>query len=147
MSYDVKEVARYIITYFSKIRRPVTHLKLQKLLYFAWVDYYRERKDYLFDEEMAAWRLGPVSLSVYAEYCAYGAMPIDREYKDTQISLIDRQTIDRTLERLKGISPYKLVDLSHNPHHSWARVFDNGRGECHLIPFETIISLEGSKRV
>ena len=39
MSYDVKDVAKYIITYFSKMRRPVTHLKLQKLLYFVWIDY------------------------------------------------------------------------------------------------------------
>ena len=142
MSYDVKEVARYIITYFSKIRRPVTHLKLQKLLYFAWVDYYRERKDYLFDEEMAAWRLGPVSLSVYAEYCAYGAMPIDREYKDTQISLIDQQTIDRTLEKLKKLSPYDLVELTQKKNSPWSKVYDEGRGLRETIPFELVISCQ-----
>lgn len=142
MSYDVKEVARYIITYFSKIRMPVTHLKLQKLLYFAWVDFYKERKRYLFEEEMSAWRLGPVSLSVYAEYCAYGAMPIDREYKETQISLIDQQTIDKTLERLKVFSPYDLVELTHKKNTPWSKVYDEGRGLRDSIPFELIISRE-----
>ena len=33
--YDVMDVARLIINYSIKIRRPVSNLKLQKLLYFV----------------------------------------------------------------------------------------------------------------
>ena len=56
---------------------PVSNLQLQKLLYFSWIDYYQKKKGaYLFDESFVAWPLGPVVLSAYYDFCAYGAEPI-----------------------------------------------------------------------
>ncbi|WP_419573833.1 Panacea domain-containing protein [Pyramidobacter piscolens] len=143
MSYDVKDVAKYIITYFSKMRRPVTHLKLQKLLYFVWIDYYKAHKKYLFEEEMCAWQLGPVSPSVYSDYCAYGAMPIDREYDEIAISEKDRAYLNEDLEQYILTDPYELVNRTHQSGTPWSEIINNGLGLRNTIPFDLMIEREG----
>lgn len=141
MTYDVMRIAEYIITFFSHKEMPVTHLKLQKLLYFVWVDYCRKTRAKLYTEEMGAWQLGPVVPSVYYEYCVYGAMPICREYK-SEIRSEDKQIIDATLEQYKDRSAFDLVAETHKDGTAWSRVF-NEEGVRASIPFELIVQCEG----
>lgn len=48
MAYCAADVAKYIISYCSANKSPVTNLKLQKMLYFVWIDYYTFTKAQLF---------------------------------------------------------------------------------------------------
>ena len=50
MSFQVMDVARYIINYCTEQGKPVSNLKLQKMLYYLWIDYYKNTNEYLFDE-------------------------------------------------------------------------------------------------
>ena len=82
MSFQVMDVAKYIINYCTEQGKPVSNLKLQKMLYYLWIDYYKNTSEYLFDEDICAWPFGPVVPSVYFEYCSYAGAPITKKYSD-----------------------------------------------------------------
>lgn len=70
---SVMDVAKYFL---SKSRPgtkwAVTHLKLQKLVYYAQAWYLALHHELLFDERLEAWAHGPVSPVVYRNYRSYG---------------------------------------------------------------------------
>ena len=72
MTYKAKEIAGYLIETANQMGKTISNLKLQKILYFAWKDFYKATGEYLFKEEFEAWKFGPVVSEVYYEYCAYG---------------------------------------------------------------------------
>ena len=94
----------------------ITHLKLQKLLYYcqAWSLVFFEEK--LFEEEIQAWVHGPVVPKVYRFYKKYG-------YSDISGSSFDPQTREKqkkcavvksVCEVYGGCSPKYLEELTHH---------------------------------
>lgn len=67
-TYDVSDVARFIVRKYIADGNPVTNMKLQKMLYYAWVRYYKQFGEYLFRDDIYAWKYGPVVPKVYREY-------------------------------------------------------------------------------
>jgi len=55
---------------------PVTHLRLQKLLYYAQGWSLAATGQPLFDEELQAWEHGPVAVLAYPHFADYGRDPI-----------------------------------------------------------------------
>ena len=55
MSYSAVDVAKYIVTYSNRQNKPVSNLKLQKILYFTWIDYFKQTKSHLFEDHICAW--------------------------------------------------------------------------------------------
>jgi uncharacterized phage-associated protein len=139
MAYDATDIARYIARKCDREGRPVTHLKLQKLLYFAWLRYYRERGEYLFREDMGAWTFGPVVPSVYFEFSIYFADPIGAFTVEEPSERIDERTacaIDATIDRYAGRSESWLVGETHKDGTPWKKVYgDDGYGKKRKIPF------------
>lgn len=139
--YDVMGVATYVVTYFSSQRNPITHLKLQKLLYFLWVDYYRSTSQPLFEDNICAWRLGPVVPEVYSEFCVYSSIPIDMQYP-VNISEQDQRIMNQTLDSLGQKSASCLVDITHREGSAWDVIYANGAGSRNVIPFNLIVERE-----
>ena len=69
------DVGNYII---NKIT-PLTHLQLQKLCYFCYADYLCETKKKLFNDNIYAFRLGPVIETVYNSFKGNGSQPLHPE--------------------------------------------------------------------
>ncbi len=139
--YSAKQVSRFIITYCYNKNHPVSNLKLQKILYFSWVDFYKETHEILFNDEICAWQLGPVVPEVYYEYCSYGGRAICESYNndiDTKNSQILSEIIDRYIYKLAS----SLVDMTHRPGTPWSEIYCDGIGNRDTIPFELIISRE-----
>ena len=142
MVSDAKSIAQYIVNYFINANAPVSNLQLQKLLYFSWIDYYQKKKGaYLFDESFVAWPLGPVVLSAYYDFCAYGAEPIFR-CRPVSLSGLDTKTLDTCLARFKGWAAYDLVSKSHRKGGAWDSVYQGGKGRDRVIDFELIVDKE-----
>lgn len=74
--YDAVQIANFFIQKGINTNNPVTPMKLQKLLYFAYGWYYATNGDKLFDESVQAWKYGPVIKSVYDVTKQYGNQPI-----------------------------------------------------------------------
>ena len=71
---DVLDVANFFLSKsIPNTQQAITHLKLQKLVYYAQAfylafDYDEIYNDFLFDDQLQAWIHGPVSPKVYAKY-------------------------------------------------------------------------------
>lgn len=78
MSYNAVDIANWFIANVDKESGDViTHLKVQKLLYFAeaWCQALFNKT--LFNEEMEAWAHGPVVRAVYEEFSSFGWQPLE----------------------------------------------------------------------
>ncbi|WP_140416659.1 Panacea domain-containing protein [Arthrobacter globiformis] len=66
---SVEDVADYFLTRDAEREEPdVTHLKLQKLLYFAQANYLASTDERLFDENVEAFEHGPVVYKTFRHY-------------------------------------------------------------------------------
>ncbi|MBG9788869.1 Panacea domain-containing protein [Brevibacillus laterosporus] len=83
---NVFEVAKYFLSKSElNTERAITHLKLQKLVYYAQAWYYTiEKKKPLFQERIEAWVHGPVCPDLYSKYREYGFEVIDPSNEESQ---------------------------------------------------------------
>lgn len=74
--YKVSDIARYIINHGNG---KINNLRLQCLLYYAWVEYYKAKEKFLFKDIFTAWKFGYCQTDIYFQYCAYGGNYISLE--------------------------------------------------------------------
>ena len=74
-------VANFIIDMAIEKDKPVTNLKLQKIMFFLQGYCLSKYKAPLIDGSFSKWRYGPVEEEVYIEFKNNGSMPITYEYK------------------------------------------------------------------
>ena len=139
--YKAIDIAKYIVSHCSSQDKPVSNLKLQKILYYSWIDYYKRSKDYLFDDTICAWMFGPVIPEVYYEFCVFAGNPINRQYS-IDISKNTQKTLDPIIEKYNRYSVSALVSRSHEKGGAWDRVYSNGIGSRSIIPYPMIVELE-----
>ncbi|WP_018676524.1 Panacea domain-containing protein [Riemerella columbina] len=101
---------------FFFIRKGVTPLKLQKLLFYSQVWYFAKYKNLLFKDEIQAWVLGPVVRNVWDKYkfIKRGSL-INERFIEKDIS--DKAVISHLNEIWDvygGYTGLELVDLTHD---------------------------------
>lgn len=142
MAYQVLDIARYMIDSAERNGTPLSNLKLQKILYFEWKDYYRANNCSLFEAAFHAWQFGPVVPKVYYEYFMFGAYPISRNllesFDDSVIKSEDKSFIDTIIRTYAKKSVFQLVEETHKPGSAWDRTFKDGLGNREVIPFKDI---------
>lgn len=78
MGYSAKALANYFLDVADSERKPITPLKIQKLVYLAHGWYLGIYDSPLVGDEYAeAWQYGPVFPSLYHEFKVYGNSPIE----------------------------------------------------------------------
>lgn len=128
---------------------PITHLKLQKLVYFCYAWFAGNEREELFGEDIEAWQYGPVVRELYLEFRRCGSAPIDR-----LISAHDWTTGHSTeplpepelADELAAVwDAYKnktagwLVEASHTRDEPWAFVARQfGPNSRRRIPFDLV---------
>jgi len=115
MSYTAKTIARFVVDYFYSTDVPITNLKLQKILYYLEADFLVHTGISLFDDDIVAWKYGPVVPNVYTEFRKNGSFEIEENYPK-EVAEIDDNTaaaIQKVLIRSKGYSAMELVRKSH----------------------------------
>lgn len=138
--YNAMQIADFIINYCTEIGDPVSNLKLQKLLYFLWVEYYKRHRKALFSDSMYAWQFGPVVPSVYYEYCSYGGRPINLKC-ETEIAAEDEAELKDIINEYRLIPVNELVNRTHEQGTAWYSVYNHGEGNHQRIPFDLLISM------
>jgi uncharacterized phage-associated protein len=112
------EVARYLIRLAENEEEPdfLTHLRLQKLLYYVQAWWTVQRDGVIFTEPISAWVHGPVVREVYSAFSNNGQRPImPEEIGDNPIDLTEeeREFIASVWESYKGYSALKPRDMTH----------------------------------
>lgn len=92
----------------------MTHLKLQKLLYYSHAWYLALYDEPLFSEQFEAWSHGPVLRSVYNEFKAFGFDPLT---VDEEVPPIKNETLlfhlSEILRYYGGYSAKALEKMTH----------------------------------
>lgn len=77
--FKAANVANYIVDYSINAGHSITHLKLQKILYYVAAAYLQKSVDnkLLFEDEISKWQYGPVVENVYNLFKIYGSYNIN----------------------------------------------------------------------
>lgn len=143
MEYTAMGIAKYVVDYCADKGKPISNLKLQKMLYYLWIEFYKETKKYLFSEHIYAWQFGPVVPDVYYEYCSYAGIPIIPMTNNCESYIVEyKEYIDSIIEKYLPYSASELVKKTHEQGKPWSIIYKNGLGNRNEIPFQLIKELE-----
>jgi uncharacterized phage-associated protein len=138
--FDPRAVANLLLDIaFQEDAKPITHIALQKLLYFAHGHFLIRTNVPLVLGAFEAWKYGPVHPAVYESFRTEGRHPITIRAvahdpftgQAAPLSLPDNQEVREQLRyvlRSYGhLSPSRLVDISHAPRGPWATVVNKAQ--------------------
>lgn len=91
--YDVQLIARYVIHRCTQNERPISNLKLQKILYFVQANFLVGMDKACFPDDIEAWNHGPVVPAVYFKYMIFGSTNMP-DQGDDGFELITKQDKD-----------------------------------------------------
>lgn len=153
MAHSAKAVANSFLDLAREHGEALSPMKLQKLVYFAhgWnLGLYGEP---LINEQVEAWKFGPVIRSLYHQFKHFGhsaitapASYVDPDtWEEDEISLDnedtgtlprDRALIERVWDVYKQYTPNQLSSMTHEPGSPWDHVFQQFNG---MLPRWTAI--------
>lgn len=136
--YSAVEIAQFIITFCTNIGAPVSNLQLQKILYYLQVHFAKNGKR-LYEEDIYAWQYGPVIPEIYYLFSGYGACKIANRYQ-TNIEPDVQREIEPIIQRLIQISPWNLVEMTHEIGGPWYVAYNDGLGVNSIIDFENLVT-------
>ncbi|WP_019499713.1 Panacea domain-containing protein [Pseudanabaena sp. PCC 6802] len=114
---DCLNVARYFImkAYEDGLEAEMTNMKVQKLLYYAQSLHLALYDEPLFEEEIQAWRYGPVCPRAYGFYSDFEAqqLPIPRKESLLQLPSDKKELLEEVWEYFGGYHAYLLSDMTH----------------------------------
>ena len=134
---ELAEFIKYIFNVFmkkpeDKYKNDFTHLKLQKIMWFSYLNYLRRTGEKLVNEDFEAWTYGPVLKTVFNEYNSFGSEVILKEYNkklsDKILKKVNKEQlkiIAETCKMYKSIGAFNLVLESHD--FFWNKYFQMGR--------------------
>ena len=115
---DPLDASKYFIVraYEEGKDSSMTNMKLQKLLYYAQSLHLALYDQPLFDEEIQAWRYGPVCPPAYRYYSDYegNQLPIPSDSGLSSIPLETKELLEETWEHFGVHRAYKLSDMTHD---------------------------------
>ena len=115
---SAEAIARYFLYLAAQGEEPspITHLQLQKLLYYAqgWTLAMRDRP--LFNSEVQAWKHGPVVPEVFPKFTDYGSDAIARHeaLDDATLTEDDRAMVEYVWRGYGGFSASRLREMTHS---------------------------------
>ena len=127
---------------------PVTQLKLQKLVYYSYAWFIAKHGHALFEQEIEAWKHGPVVRSVWQAFNKYKSDPISEpatslESVAGKLRFVIPNVDDEHVEFLRAIwntyakySAIQLSNMTHAADEPWAaiRAFANTVDDHPVIP-------------
>lgn len=125
--YSALDVADYIVERCANLGRPVSNLQLQKILYYVQLNFLRIFDKCAFDDDIQAWRHGPVVKEVYYKYNVCGRHEIIPRVTQTTKGMFlekDRDLIDQVTDACVQLDAWELVERSHKIGGPWQQSFD-----------------------
>ena len=104
----------------------ITHLQIQKLLYFSCGYYLAEYDESMIQHEFEAWKYGPVLPQLYSVLKNYGDNPITRltiHHEDNKPYLYRKgsifKAVDITMKNFANSTTWDLVEITHDDNGPW----------------------------
>jgi uncharacterized phage-associated protein len=128
MTYPASLIAYAFIRKGIDEGKPVTQMKLQKIVFFAHGYHLAKYGEPLIQEDFEAWQFGPVVPDIYNEYKMFGRDPIrlDKKALDEQLATLSpeaRHSIDFSWNATKNLSAATLSTWTHKKGSPWEMVY------------------------
>ena len=129
------DIAKYVVNYSIDINDPISHLKLQKILFYIQAALLVEVGEPAFYESIINWTYGPVVPEVYNEFKKYGYCTIEdkilsstelyinpntldvsfenKEFNDEIIDTTTKSIIQKTVNAYKSVTAIKMMKKTH----------------------------------
>jgi uncharacterized phage-associated protein len=127
-----KAVANFFLSRAREEGMEITHLKLQKLVYYAYAWWAGNFDSYLFGDEIEAWPHGPVVRELYVEFHDAGRLPIKRLAQDydyishegsiPKVSEEAAENLEGIWQGYKKLSGIQLSNMTHMEGEPWSEV-------------------------
>lgn len=146
MAYPASVIAALFVKRAIREHNYLTQMKLQKMVYIAHGYHLAKYGEPLINDQVQAWKFGPVVPVIYQDYKLYGSNAIVdtglvkfRDFdqvEDSRISDSAKDAIDFTWQLTHKLSAAKLSDWTHIDGSPWQTVYKDGFVE---IPIEDTI--------
>lgn len=137
-NYKAIDIANYIVEYVNQSlgKTSLTPIKLQKILYYVYVNCLVNRNKKLFEQPIEKWKFGPVVSHVYHNFKVFGTGHIDStistfqfsdetnggfsfteiKFNPNNLALTSevQEEIHLTIQSLIDEKPFDLVERTHN---------------------------------
>ncbi|NLJ19327.1 type II toxin-antitoxin system antitoxin SocA domain-containing protein [Globicatella sulfidifaciens] len=126
---QVLDVANWLLcNQESLVSKPMTNLRLNKLLYFAQVFSIMEYGKAMFHDDIEAWEFGPVVPVVYHAYKENGNRTIEPNFEceNESLSVDDIAILQMINIVYSKTGTSKLVDTTHLDNSPWHKAFHEG---------------------
>ncbi|WP_415785186.1 Panacea domain-containing protein [Deinococcus saxicola] len=135
-AYPIEKIANKFIELAAEQGRLLTHLQLQKLIYFAHGLSLGLNSRRLVANNFHAWPYGPVSPQLYDELKIYRDRAIDKPLEDPMPELDLDDEANRVVKDIFKVyghhSGFKLRDISHVSGSPWSEI--DSREKYGVIP-------------
>lgn len=128
--YDPRYIANQFIEPAAENDTPLTHLQIQKLVYFAHGWSLALNNTALVRQQFLAWRFGPVSRPIYDSLSKYRGNPIYRPISpvdETSLNSPSKHVITETYRLYGALSGMELTRLTHAHGGPWHQMRLEGR--------------------
>ena len=157
-THDALAVANWFLATAEAERKTLDPMKLQKLIYFADGWSLALTNVPLINEQVQAWKWGPVIPSVYHEFKVYGRRPITRmaEISDTvwgdrDLEIKDDPDAEALLTRVWQVyghlSGVQLSNMTHAPDGAWHQAYREANGRRNVAIEDALIRAEFLRKV
>lgn len=124
--YNVFQVANCFIEIFKENKRQLTHMQLQKLVYYAYAFYLYDKNKELFESKFHPWAFGPVDADLYKEIKSSNnstfniIYPLSVESFNCSCDSPELKEISDYINKAFGTwTAYELSELTHQPGSAW----------------------------
>ncbi len=119
------DIANYIVKKSIDFGKPITNLKLQKVLYYVQAAFLVEKDEPAFEESVSAWMYGPVVESVYYQFRKYVSKEITEYDENFEVSDDDQKIIDSVIRSYLDFSGTQLISKTHKEK-PWKEIQEHG---------------------
>ncbi|KAA6507698.1 DUF4065 domain-containing protein [Helicobacter pylori] len=114
------DAAKILINLSLDNQKPITNLKLQKMLYIAQAE--SDSKLIKIKEDFQAWDYGPVIPDVYCNFCINGSTPITkREEIPNNIDREKEKELAKIYNQYKDADAWNMVRATHQKESAWSK--------------------------
>jgi uncharacterized phage-associated protein len=115
---SARSVADHLLRLASAEDEPecLTHMRLQKLLYYVQGWSLALRGKPMFDDRIEAWAHGPVVRSLFSTFTDFGSLPVDLEAHpllDGDLDVEEKEFIEAVWDAYKQHSTFNLRQMTH----------------------------------
>ena len=127
------DVANFFIDRMKDTDDPMTNARLNKFLYFAQGHSLARLGTPLFDDDIEAWRYGPVIKEIYNTFRTYGKNPIQTTSGSYSIELFTSEQLtllNDVIAKYNHSSTGRLMDLGHEKDGPWDKTYSECAPDC-----------------